>query len=78
MSRIQYIVTTFEGRWFVVLQGARHGPYANQQAAIEDAVRGAQIVPESEVLVQTGDNQVRAEWTHGHDPERYPPRGQRI
>lgn len=77
MSRIQYIVTEFEGRWFVMLQGKRHGPYASQRAAIEDAVRGAQTVPGSEVLVQTGDNQVRAEWTHGHDPQRYPPRGQR-
>jgi hypothetical protein len=75
MDRIQYIVTEYQGRWFVLLHGNRHGPYANQQAAIEDAVRGAQSVPGSEVLVQTRDNQIRAEWTHGADPVRYPPRG---
>ena len=74
MNRIQYIVTKFEGRWFVMLQGKRHGPYASQRAAIEDAVRGAQTVPGSEVLVQAGD-QVRVEWTYGGDPVRYPPRG---
>lgn len=75
MDRIQYIVTEHQGRWFVMLQGKRHGPYATQQAAIEDAVRGAQTVPGSEVLVQTGDNQLRAEWAQGRDPVRYPPRG---
>lgn len=57
-----------------MLQEKRHGPYASQQAAIEDAIRGAQTVPGSQVLVQT-DDQVRVEWAHGHDPERYPPRG---
>ena len=75
MNRIQYIVTVYQGRWFVMLQGKRHGPYPTQRAAIEDAVRGAQTVPESEVLVQTGDNQVRAEWIWGEDTQRYPPRG---
>ena len=74
MNRIQYIVAEHQGRWFVMLQGKRHGPYASQRAAIEDAVRGAQTVPGSEVLVQTGDDQLRAEWTHGSDQERYPQR----
>ena len=71
MNRIQYIVTTFQDRWVVMLQGQRHGPYVNQKAAIEDAIRGAQTVPNSQVLVETRDNQVRVEWTHGNDPERY-------
>ena len=75
MDRIQYIVAKHEGRWFVMLQGNRHGPYATRQAAIEDAVRGAQTVPGSQVLVQTGENQVQAEWTYGIDPDRFPPRG---
>ena len=75
MNRIQYIMTEYQGRWFVMLQGKRHGPYPTQRAAIEDAVRGARSVPGSEVLVQTGDNQVRAEWTWGEDTQRYPPRG---
>lgn len=57
-----------------MLQGKRHGPYANQKAAIEDAIRGAQSVPNSQVLVETQDNQLRTEWTHGNDPERYPQR----
>ena len=70
MNRIQYIVTEHQGRWFVILLGSRHGPYATQQAAIEDAVRGAQTVPGSEVLVQTRDDQTRAEWPHGDDPVR--------
>ncbi len=74
MDRIQYIVTEIQGRWFVMLQGKRHGPYANQRAAIEDAIRGAQTVPGAQVLVQTADGQMRTEWTHGIDPERYPPR----
>ena len=74
MNRIQYIVTTFQDRWFVMLQGKRHGPYASQKVAIEDAIRGAQTVPNSQVLVQTAENQLRAEWTHGSDPDRYPPR----
>jgi hypothetical protein len=74
MNKIQYIVTEYQGRWFVMLQGTRHGPYASQRAAIEDAIRGAQTVPDSQVLVQTTDNEMRAEWTHGEDPERYPPR----
>jgi predicted metalloprotease len=69
------MVTKVQGRWFVMLQGTRHGPYPSQRAAIEDAIRGAQTVPNSQVLVQTADNQVRAEWTHGSDPERFPPRG---
>ena len=50
-----------------MLQGKRHGPYASQRAAIEDAIRGAQTVPGSQVLVETADNQVRAEWTHGSE-----------
>jgi predicted metalloprotease len=75
MDRIQYIVTEFQGRWFVMLLGKRHGPYDGQRAAIEDAIRGAQTVPGSQVLVETADNQVRTEWTHGTDPDRYPPRG---
>jgi len=74
VDRIQYIVTQVQGRWFVKLQGKRHGPYASQRAAIEDAIRGAQTVPGSQVLLQTADNQLRIEWTHGIDPERYPPR----
>ena len=74
MERIQYIVTKYQGRWFVMLRGNRHGPYPSQQAAIEDAVRGAQAVPGSEVLVQTEDSLTRAEWTHGADPDRFPPR----
>ena len=57
-----------------MLQGQRHGPYVSQKAAIEDAIRGAQTVPNSQVLVETRDNQVRVEWTHGNDPERYSPR----
>ena len=71
MDRIQYIVTELQSRWCVMLQGRRHGPYVSQKAAIEDAIRGAQTVPNSQVLVETRDNQVRVEWTHGNDPERY-------
>lgn len=74
MKRIQYIVTEFQGRWFVLLQGKRHGPYAGQGAALEDAIRGAQTVPDSQVLVRTVGDELRAEWTHGSDPDRYPPR----
>ncbi|MEO6582356.1 MAG: DUF2188 domain-containing protein [Sphingomicrobium sp.] len=74
MDRIEYIVTELQGRWFVLLQGQRHGPYGSQSAAIEDAIRGAQSVPDSQVLVQTPDDQQRAEWTYGIDPDRYPPR----
>jgi len=75
MDRVQYIVTELQRRWFVKLLGQRHGPYASRQAAIEDAIRGAQTVPGSEVLVQSGENRLTAEWTHGKDPDRYPPRG---
>lgn len=74
MKRIQYIVTEVEDRWFVMLQGRRHGPYASQRAAVEDAIRGAQTVPNSQVLVRSAGDQLRVEWTHGTDPERYPPR----
>ena len=74
MDEIQYIVTEIQNRWYVILQGQRHGPYASQQAAIEDAVRGAQTVPNSQVLVQTADDQLSTEWTHGSDSERFPPR----
>ncbi len=75
MNRIQYIVTELQGLWFVILQGKRHGPYNSQRAAIDDSVRGAQTVPGSEVLVKTGESQVRAVWTYGTDPESNPPRG---
>jgi predicted metalloprotease len=74
MDRIEYVVTAFQDRWFVVLQGKRHGPYESQRAAIEDAIRGAQTVPNSQVLVETAGDAPRTEWTHGSDPERYPPR----
>ena len=74
MERIQYIVAEVEGRWYVMLQGRRHGPYAGRSAAVEDAIRGAQTVPNSQVLVQSAGGQLRVEWTHGTDPERYPSR----
>lgn len=75
MDRIQYIVTEDQGRWFVMLQGQRHGPYASQRTAIEDAIRGAQTVPNSQVLVRTADDELHVEWTYGCDPDRYPSRG---
>ena len=75
MNRIQYLVTVYRGLWFVILQGRRHGPYPSQQAAIDEAVRGAQTVPGSEVLVKSGDDQVRTVWTDGTDPECKPALG---
>ena len=67
MSRIQYLVTEYQGLWFVLLQGKRHGPYPSQQAAVDDAVRGAKTVPGAEVLLQVNDNQARMVWSDGSD-----------
>jgi hypothetical protein len=70
MEPVLYIVIHYQGRWYVKLQGNRHGPYADQKAAIEDAIKGAQTVPDSQVLVETQDNEIKAEWTWGDDPPR--------
>ncbi|MEO7365908.1 MAG: hypothetical protein ABIW03_06275 [Sphingomicrobium sp.] len=67
-------MTQIDGRWFVMLQGQRHGPYGSQAAALEDAIRGAQLVTNSQVLIKTADDQPRVKWTHGIDANRYGPR----
>jgi hypothetical protein len=72
MERIKYFVTLKNGQWFVVLQGKHHGPYDTQHDAIEAAVQAAHQTPNSQVLVQGENNQIRTEWTYGHDPRRYP------
>lgn len=72
MSRIQYVVVNYQGRWYVNLNGQRHGPYATQADAISAARTAAKQTPNSQVLVQGVNNQFRTEWTYGDDPVRYP------
>ena len=70
MDRIQYIVTEDHGQWFVELQGQLYGPYRSQELATRDAVRGAQTVRNSQVLVEEPDRDLRAAWTSGRDHPR--------
>lgn len=73
MSRIQYVIVLYQGRWHITLNGTRYGPYATQAQAIEAARAAAKKVRNSQVLVQGADNLFRTEWTYGNDP--YPPAG---
>lgn len=72
MDRVQYVVSLYQGAWFVAFQGRRYGPYDSQAEAIETAVKAAHQVPNSQVVVQGEDNRIRTEWTYGNDPHRYP------
>jgi Uncharacterized protein conserved in bacteria (DUF2188) len=72
MDRIQYVVSLYEGAWFVTFQGKRYGPYDSRADAIETAVRAAHQVPNSQVVVQGDHGPFRTEWTCGNDPRRYP------
>ncbi|WP_284272212.1 DUF2188 domain-containing protein [Bradyrhizobium iriomotense] len=60
-----------------MLNGAHSVPYPTQKEAIRVAVDAAYKEGASghdaQVLVQDEDNEVRTEWTYGHDP--YPPAG---
>jgi hypothetical protein len=78
MARVQYFVVLHQGQWKISLNGAHHGPYATQAAAIRAAVDAAKKEGDknpngAQVLVQGENNQFRTEWTYGNDP--YPPRG---
>lgn len=70
MERVHYTVLEDKGRWFVKLGGNLHGPYPSQEAAMEDAIRGAQGVPDSIVLLDRGSGEIKAEWTWGDGPPR--------
>ena len=72
MDRIQYVVSLYQGAWFVAFQGKRDGPYDNQAEATETAVRAAHQVPNSQVVVQGENDRLRTEWTCGSDARRYP------
>ncbi|GLR89808.1 hypothetical protein GCM10007857_65220 [Bradyrhizobium iriomotense] len=79
MARFRFFVTLHKdrGQWIVVLNGAHSVPYPTQKEAIRVAVDAAYKEGASghdaQVLVQDEDNEVRTEWTYGHDP--YPPAG---
>lgn len=77
MARTQYFVVNHQGQWKISLNGAHHGPYATQGAAIKAAIDAAHDTGrkggDAQVLVQGANNQFRTEWTYGDDP--YPPPG---
>jgi hypothetical protein len=77
MDRAQYFVVLHNDEWKIKHGEKHYGPYSSQAAAIRAAVDSAHqsglLGHDAKVLIQGMNNQIRTEWTCGHDP--YPPPG---
>jgi hypothetical protein len=67
----QYFVIVEDGEWKVLHDQKRDGPYISQRAAITAAVARAKIAAKkgrpAQVMVQTGSNMFREEWSYDSD-----------